>query len=1049
LIANDREAWAERLYGRLPEVYRTRDAAPSRPLLALLRAIAGQVASVRQDLDDLWDDFFIETCDDWVVPYLGALVGARLLANPVGQDNRLEVASTLAWRRSRGTPAMLASLAEATTGWRVGFAELFASLAWVQNLNHQRSTPFFTCPLADPSIADRLGRADDPFAHIADVRPAAAGAPRLVLQAGQQPLGPGRTAWGTPGRYQLRRVGFFLRQLQPFRLQGVTPAPLAPGTRAYHFDPLGREAPLFSAASAAPISSAQLAHDPASFFGEGRDVLVRRMGVALAMAATPVSPLGSSSRPFTFGDTSPVALHPSSGLRLIEPAAFASGAARFTVRALWRTAAGDDPLGTLSTLQARLGDQPGAFSRTAGSSRAGRLVLRLETAPGAPAGRFPATVIAVRDDQVVARAALDPATRLPDPSGVYQDALLVYLPEAFLQPGQGLELHVATDGSTYRAPQLTPQSLAMASQGQTWPPADLSRPSAVATGISLHRRTGLRVPDPSRLAAPVLLEALASTGLAATPQGFLCTVDTPLAQLPDDVRRDLVLPAGQTMVAAFSYHPSQEAVTGNLPLGAVLALRLRPLGGAPSTVCPQCEVVVTDRDGPALLAYLPEVTLTQAAPEAALAVAVDGSTYRPPAALPGPGPLPASALARAAAGQVLPIEGELPLRRRTVAGGVSAEAALWLDPERGRFCLPEGDPLLALPPADRGLSVDYVEAFGDEIGARAFDRKIDYVLAPSTRVVARSGDCARDLPLDHVHTSLQDALALAADGEVIEIADSATYAGPFTLDFGSRRRLTVRAAGQPRFERPCLAGQDPVLTAAAPPGGHAAIELNGLLLGGGVRLDGPVSLTLLACTLDTGAGGAGGRLVATDPDPAHHLRHLLCRCLSGALLLSAGVERVVVADSIVDGRGGQALQGTDVQLERSTVLGRLRCRRLEASESLLEDVAEVEDRQLGCVRFSRWEPGSRLPGRYRCVPSDQQAAAGETVRPVFVSVRPASPTYCRLSGTTPAALLAASEAADQVGAFARSYPGLRLGNLQAKLQEFLPVGLTTALIAEA
>src|SRR5260370_25620968 len=135
-MRGDREDWAQRLYARIPEVYRTRDLDRGLSLLQIIRAIAGQVSSVRVDMDGLWDDFFIETCADWVVPYLGQLVGTRLLANPVGQSNRLDVRNTVLWRRSRGTPAMLADLDRATTGWRGEFVEFFHNLAWMQNLKH-------------------------------------------------------------------------------------------------------------------------------------------------------------------------------------------------------------------------------------------------------------------------------------------------------------------------------------------------------------------------------------------------------------------------------------------------------------------------------------------------------------------------------------------------------------------------------------------------------------------------------------------------------------------------------------------------------------------------------------------------------------------------------------------------------------------------------------------------------------------------------------------------------------------------------------------------
>src|SRR5260370_9458102 len=125
---NDARDFAERLYARIPAHYRVYDAERGQPLFALLLVVGEQVANVRQDLDALWDNFFIETCDDWVVPYLGALLGTNLLAHPVGQSNRLDVRNTVHWRRSKGTPAMLRELAQSISLWPIDLSELFPTL---------------------------------------------------------------------------------------------------------------------------------------------------------------------------------------------------------------------------------------------------------------------------------------------------------------------------------------------------------------------------------------------------------------------------------------------------------------------------------------------------------------------------------------------------------------------------------------------------------------------------------------------------------------------------------------------------------------------------------------------------------------------------------------------------------------------------------------------------------------------------------------------------------------------------------------------------------
>ena len=47
----------------------------ARPLQSLLMVIGEQIAAVAYDLDQLYDDQFIETCAAWVIPYIGDLIG--------------------------------------------------------------------------------------------------------------------------------------------------------------------------------------------------------------------------------------------------------------------------------------------------------------------------------------------------------------------------------------------------------------------------------------------------------------------------------------------------------------------------------------------------------------------------------------------------------------------------------------------------------------------------------------------------------------------------------------------------------------------------------------------------------------------------------------------------------------------------------------------------------------------------------------------------------------------------------------------------------------
>jgi hypothetical protein len=854
---NDAEAWAQRFYGRVPAHYRVYDADRGQPLLALLRVVAAQAANLRQDLDDLWDNFFIETCDDWVVPYLGALVGTQLLAQPVGQSNRLDVWNTVAWRRSKGTPAMLRSLAGAISGWPADFTEFFQALGWSQNVNHPRLGDPIAPDLRDPRALAHLGHADDPFDHAADFRPAGSLDQARVTK---HSLGIGRAGWGTPGRHQIKTLGFFVRRLQTFAVRGSMPAAAAPGVSpaagaaSFTFDPVFCEMPLFVERTAEPLTRA--AFDAAPWKPFGIDLAVRQFGVLLASEAEPQADRASSHTPFTFGGRGAgLALDAASGMRLLGPHASVPGGTHFVITAEWRDGGAPTQLGRLSTLLAARG-RPGEFLPGVTAPGPGTLAITVESGrpglgwaglPPSPVGRFPGGVLAVR----AARSGLP-----RDADGLY-----VYLPSALIRPGEPQTFHVADDGSTYMTADLAPVALAAESEGQVHPARVPTASTAFADAFTAIRRTagGLRVADPDRFgAAQVLIRAEIFTG-AFNLAGALATINQPGAAYPE-----LEVPA---LWPAFQDAPSKAALHGQLPEGGpgLLSIHLVPLSGQ---FLPSSELIVTNRAGRSLLVYLPEVAVAPAV-GVWLFVADDGSTYFAPGDDPGreavlrEGSYAGLPLARGAVGQVLPIAGVWPLQqRRPVArnlrgGGRPARlhpGELAIDPELGRFALSPDDPAVG----GAGLSVDYIEAFSDRVGARTFDRQIDPAV-PATRLVAHSGDA--DSPLTRalvgapIHTSVADALAAAQDGDVVEIADSASYAAgaEAVLDAPAVKRLTVRAApGQ----RPCLAfydaGGGPASSSLRVRSSLDELELNGLFVTGGpLRIDAPVAqLRLLACTLD-------------------------------------------------------------------------------------------------------------------------------------------------------------------------------------------------------
>ncbi len=226
---------ADTLLALLPAFYRERDAEVNGPLRALLGVIARQGALVAADIERLYDNAFIETCEDWVVPYIGDLLGVRALYPVSGTaafGPRALVANTLRLRRRKGTALVLEELAFDTTGWRARAVEFFERVSTTQYMRHLRPHSLRTPDLRQPRPLDR---SDGPFgteAHTADIR---------ALPA---------------GRYNLPNVGLFLWRLQAYPVQRATAHTATTRPGFYTFDPLGVDQPLFNR----PRTEADISH---------------------------------------------------------------------------------------------------------------------------------------------------------------------------------------------------------------------------------------------------------------------------------------------------------------------------------------------------------------------------------------------------------------------------------------------------------------------------------------------------------------------------------------------------------------------------------------------------------------------------------------------------------------------------------------------------------------------------------------------------------------------------------------------------------------------
>ena len=218
------DAPIDKLYSLLPAIYRIRDAEQGEPLKALLSVLAEQLQIVEDDIARLYDNWFVETCDEWVAPYIGDLLRVRGLhpVSPTTFSQRAQVANTLRYRRRKGTATMLEQLARDTTGWNARAVEFFQLLATTQHINHIRLQNARTPDLRNPDALELLDTPFDTIAHTADVR-------RITR---------GR------GRHNIPNIGLFLWRLQAFPLFKTTAAGAGPGR--FHFSVLGNDLPLFN-----------------------------------------------------------------------------------------------------------------------------------------------------------------------------------------------------------------------------------------------------------------------------------------------------------------------------------------------------------------------------------------------------------------------------------------------------------------------------------------------------------------------------------------------------------------------------------------------------------------------------------------------------------------------------------------------------------------------------------------------------------------------------------------------------------------------------------
>jgi hypothetical protein len=279
----------ESLYALLPAYVRQRDQQAGGALAQWMAIVADQVILLERDCARMYDDWFIETCADWVVPYIADLLGhgapgssgaTRLAAGSAASAPRREVANLLAYRRRKGTAALLDELARDGAAWPALAVEMHRRVLGAQHLDHVHARRLGTPEL---HAVRTLAAGELPFdhsCHIADVRRPSNEESRGLYDAGGLAL------------FVFRTQAFTVTSTSAHLREDI-------GDHCFTFSVLGNDAPLYrhsapvtdaclrtsapelplplgrfeiEADAAADASSAAIA--PA-FYGEGRSIQIR------------------------------------------------------------------------------------------------------------------------------------------------------------------------------------------------------------------------------------------------------------------------------------------------------------------------------------------------------------------------------------------------------------------------------------------------------------------------------------------------------------------------------------------------------------------------------------------------------------------------------------------------------------------------------------------------------------------------------------------------------------------------------------------------------
>jgi hypothetical protein len=385
-----------------------------------------------------------------------------------------------------------------------------------------------------------------------------------------------------------------------------------------------------------------------------------------------------------------------------------------------------------------------------------------------------------------------------------------------------------------------------------------------------------------------------------------------------------------------------------------------------------------------------------------------------------------------------------------------------IDPWLGRIAL-QPPAAGASPPT---VVATYYYGFSGDMGGGEYARASSFTAGAAQSVVHVPGD----------YPTVQAALnALPGDG-VVEISDSNIHTEAAGV------QVNVRASGH--IELRARDGAHPTLVLNGEMtvigGAEAEFDLNGILITSSKAPAGPSSALVHVPATDANNNANALSLLQIKhstlvPGWALSPQGAPQQAGQPALIVApAGTQAVVqlsilgsvqvqglatasISDSIIDANGltGVAYAALDglsgggaLTLQGCTVIGKVHATLLTlvsdcilwaglaAADTAWKAPLWADRKQQGCVNFSYLPEGAITPRQYECV-----AEGPATPGPLFESLRYGDPNYCKLFSNTDDSVRRGAHDGGEMGGFHFLLSPQRETDLQARMQEYLPVGL--------